>query len=45
MENSLDCRIRKESTTNMLNALNLQTFYKLSISDERLHKQKKWNIK
>jgi hypothetical protein len=35
----------KEDTTEMLNALNPQTFYKLGISDKILFNQKKWNIK
>jgi len=34
----------KEDTTEMLNALNPQTFYKLGISDKILFNQKKWNI-
>jgi hypothetical protein len=35
----------KEDTTAMLNALNPQTFYKLSISDNILFNQSKWNIR
>jgi hypothetical protein len=35
----------KEDTIEMLNALNPQTFYNLSISDKILFNQKKWNIK
>ncbi|MDR2147654.1 MAG: DUF6088 family protein [Tannerella sp.] len=35
----------KENTTEMLNTLNPQTFYKLGISENILFNQKKWNIK
>jgi hypothetical protein len=35
----------KEDTTEMYNKLNPQTFYKLSISDNILYNQKKWNIR
>jgi hypothetical protein len=35
----------KENTTEMLNTLNPQTFYKFGISENILFNQKKWNIK
>jgi len=35
----------KENTTEMLNMLNPQTFYKLGISENILFNQKKWNIR
>jgi hypothetical protein len=35
----------KEDTSAIFNALNPQTFYKLSISDKVLPTQQKWNIK
>ncbi|MDR1881252.1 MAG: hypothetical protein LBR26_00520, partial [Prevotella sp.] len=35
----------KEDTSEIFNALNPQTFYKLSISDKILFNKKKWNIK
>ena len=35
----------EEDTNKMLNALNPQTFYKLSVSEKILSNQKKWNIK
>jgi hypothetical protein len=35
----------EEDTSEMFNALNPQSFYKLRISDTVLSNQKKWNIK
>jgi hypothetical protein len=35
----------EEDTSEILNAFNPQTFYKLSISDKVLSNQKKWNKK